>query len=142
MPRLSRLKRPSRPKALWFRMLNPAGVPAKIRSRIRPRSERQEERMEGYRRDRAAFLALHPWCQVPGCQRPSRDVHHTRGKAGALLLMQDFWRAVCRAHHNWIGDHPAEARSIGMLCQAGEWNQVPTTKRDERKNAELYAVSG
>jgi hypothetical protein len=127
--RLSRLKRP---KALWWRMAHPGGEPSKIRRRIQPRSEELELRMVIYRHERVVFLAEHPICQLAGCRRASTDLHHTRGRLGPLLLLKRFWRAVCRKHHNWIGDHPQEARAIGMLCQPGEWNTVPNTERNER----------
>lgn len=51
------------------------------------------------------------------------EVHHTRGRAGALLLDKRFWIAVSRIGHRWIHSNPAEARRRGWLCAVGEWNK-------------------
>lgn len=40
-----------------------------------------------------------------------------------------FWVGLCREHHNWIGNHPLEARELGLLCEAGKWN-LPEHVRD------------
>lgn len=55
----------------------------------------------------------------------SRDVHHSRGRAGTLLIDVRFWKAVSRRGHYWIDDHPKEARAMGLLCEPGEWNRPP-----------------
>jgi hypothetical protein len=122
--RLSTLKRP---KALWFRVKYPAGIPAKRLTPVRRRSDRMRAVMAAYRKEREIFLLEHPQCQLPGCNAKSRDVHHTRGRIGVLLMLKRFWKAVCRQHHDWIQLHPTEAREIGMLCNSGEWNCPPPT---------------
>lgn len=48
--------------------------------------------------------------------------HHTRGRRGALLLDKRFWVAVSDAGHRWIHSNPQEARSLGLLCDKGQWN--------------------
>jgi len=50
------------------------------------------------------------------------DAHHSRGRAGSLLMDKRFWIPVCRRAHAWIQDHPQEARALGLLCEPGEWN--------------------
>lgn len=57
------------------------------------------------------------------CGNPATDVHHTRGRAGRLLLDTQYWVAVCRQCHEWIGSNPNEARKAGLLCSKGEWGK-------------------
>jgi hypothetical protein len=66
----------------------------------------------------------------------SRDVHHSRGRVGTLLIDTRFWKAVSRKAHDWIGEHPEEARALGLLCQPGEWNTPP----NDAETARLRAV--
>lgn len=67
------------------------------------------------------FLIEHPICQCCD-KKPSKDIHHTRGRVGALLTDTRYFLAACRPCHSWIGEHPAEAREKGWLCQPGLWN--------------------
>lgn len=122
-----RLGRVKRPKALWWQALHPDGLPVRQPARIRPRSDRMARAMRVYCRMARGFLRQNPTCQFPGCREPSREVHHSRGRVGVLLLLVQFWRAVCSSHHRWIGEHPVEARELGLLCNVGEWNCPPTT---------------
>lgn len=60
------------------------------------------------------------------CGKESRlQVHHTRGRAGALLCDERFWVAVCHACHCWIHANPEKARARGLLCEKGLWNKPP-----------------
>ena len=69
----------------------------------------------------AWFLAAVRVCQR--CRkRKARDVHHSRGRAGTLLLDWRYFKGVCRCCHDWIGENPTEARAEGFLCAAGLWN--------------------
>jgi hypothetical protein len=99
--------------------------PTKGRRRVRPMSARRAAALLEYAKAKRQFLAANPKCQRVGCRHDSEDLHHIRGRVGALLTMQEFWKALCRRCHNWVGDHPKEARSEGLLCQPGEWNKVP-----------------
>lgn len=58
------------------------------------------------------------------------EVHHTRGRAGALLTDERFWVAVSKQGHRWIHAHPAEARRRGWLCEAGKWNTPEPVEAD------------
>lgn len=49
-------------------------------------------------------------------------IHHTRGRVGSLLCDTRHWALLCMACHNWVGDHPSEAREAGLLCAKGLWN--------------------
>jgi len=87
-------------------------------------SKRREEDNVVYRKRVRAFLRRKPVCEA--CRlRKSTDPHHTRGRAGPLLLDERFWKAVCRPCHDWIREHVVEARALGLLCDVGEWNTMP-----------------
>lgn len=142
--RIARRLKP-RPKALWTTLPSaqlrantnskpPSHSPHAPRraKRVRPVSPGRAKLLRAYRADRLTFLRAHPRCDRCGAQG-HRDVHHTRGRAGTLLLDSRHWRALCRECHDWVGENPAEARLLGLLCPAGLWNvpdpiQLPPLK--------------
>lgn len=75
---------------------------------------------------RREFLGMYPRCAVfPAL--PAKQVHHSRGRLGPLLLDQRFWIPVSMAGHNWIDSHREEARQrdwrgVKLLCARGNWN--------------------
>lgn len=130
---------PKQRKAPWFINKKPFTKPTKQR-RIKARtSERaREERL--YRKEAAVFLAALPnrWCPVVDrynvCTREKKftrqlvnQVHHTRGRIGRLLRMQEFWLGVSDVGHSLINSHPEWARKNGFLCPWGQYNTVPST---------------
>jgi len=48
------------------------------------------------------------------------DVHEllTRARGGSITD-PDNCVALCRGHHNWVHDHPADATAVGLLRKAG-----------------------
>src|SRR4051812_14775886 len=111
--RLSRIKRP---KALWWRMAHPDGLPMKPRTRIKPRSDGMAKRVREYLKMKATWIPGRA-CEYPGCDvKQATDVHHSRGKLGVLLFLTEFWRAMCRKHHDWVGANPQAARDLCLLC--------------------------
>lgn len=48
------------------------------------------------------------------CQRPSIEIHHSKGKIGSLLNDTRFWKAIARACHDWAEANPKEAKKIGL----------------------------
>lgn len=92
-------------------------------------------------RRRVYALAVTEWkalpenrfCKFPGCTCPTEDNHHICGRSGPLLMDRRWWLPVCRAHHNWIRDHPNAAKAMGLLTK-GPWNTVP---RDDTPSAAL-----
>lgn len=90
-----------------------------------------EAKMKVYRDRKPIFLAKpeNVYCPVwdaygPGIARKrTEDVHHTRGRAGELLLDERFWLAVSRMGHDWIQKNPDKARAKGWLCERGQWNK-------------------
>ncbi len=100
------------------------------RSRIKPMSKKRQRESKAYSLLRAAFLENKPKCEacfhVTGygmftakgrdmLANRSCDVHHIRGRTGGNYLNTDTWLAVCRKCHNWIHNHPQDARMIGLL---------------------------
>lgn len=88
--------------------------------RIRPVSRQREGLMRAYRAKSARWLAGKRCFQ---CFDKQISVHHTRGRVGTLLCDERFWLALCDHCHRWVHDNPEEARSVGLLCQPGEWGK-------------------
>jgi hypothetical protein len=97
---------------------------AKPRRFIRAISEGRAERLKAYAKLKREFMRANARCQRPGCQKPAKDLHHKRGRHGELLTDARHWAALCRTCHNWVGEHPKEARALGLLCDVGDWGKV------------------
>lgn len=98
--------------------------PAPRKARVKPRSKAMESRMAVYRRKAEAYKIANPVCIRAGCSRKTSDVHHSRGRAGRLLLEEQHWRPVCRSCHDWIAANPVGARADGLLCEKGKWGAI------------------
>ncbi len=87
--------------------------------RLRPRSAKTARTYVARRVLVAALMAEHPLCQVPGCHRPSTDIHEalTRARLGSILDPGNCW-AVCRPHHDEIHDEPDWAYRLGFLIHS------------------------
>lgn len=59
------------------------------------------------------FLQDHPICQVEGCEAPSTDLHHVRGRSGKQLLKVTDFMATCHPHHQEFEIKDKEAREAG-----------------------------
>lgn len=60
------------------------------------------------------------WFMLPENQKcrvyphlDATDVHHMKGR-GKFLLVKEYWLPVSREGHNWIEEHPAEAKRLGF----------------------------
>jgi hypothetical protein len=97
------------------------------RTRVRPISDRRQVALREYETIKKVWLAdpAHQACRFAGCRRKTRDVHHTRGRVGALLIDTHYWVPLCREHHDWVQAHPNKAREVGLLCPPGKWNVPP-----------------
>lgn len=103
------------------------GGPIERKTRIRPVSKKREALNRARRDFVAGFLAAHPRCQAGPLVMPvdhrhrcdlwSCDVHEvvTRARGGSILDA-DNCRAICRACHDWIHSHPADATTVGLLA--------------------------
>jgi len=64
-----------------------------------------------YMKRRALFLAEHESCV---CGAPATEVHHKRGRVGALYLDVTHWLAMCHGCHVYVTEHPREAIARGL----------------------------
>lgn len=117
---IKRRKEPRR-KAPWVTMGGRVEPEKKRAKRIRPISRKQSARLTEYSRLRVVWLFNRVRCDRcggrPGCRI---EVHHKRGRAGALLLATEHWAALCPSCHRWVHDNPADARETGWL---GPWGK-------------------
>jgi hypothetical protein len=100
--------------------------------KLRAVSRRRVKTNTAYRLKARAFLAMHPVCGVCG-ERTSAEVHHTRGRAGTLLLDERFWMPVDHECHRKIHDHMDDARravwtrpdgtTLPMIAARGDWGR-------------------
>jgi hypothetical protein len=128
--------KPKRPKAIWTQLAK-KNAPAAKRRVIRAVSVRRAEQLKEY------YRLLRQWKKGKKCAWPFLshiengvpimttcglvpiDCHHSRGRLHELLLMQEFWIPLCRAHHDMVKANPGLAISYGLLCAKGDWNKVP-----------------
>jgi hypothetical protein len=74
--------------------------------------QRAEQEKE-YLKLKKQFLKDHPVCQVKGCTKKACDVHHQKGRLGALLTNMTYFLGVCRGHHKTIEQNPRWSREQG-----------------------------
>jgi len=70
-----------------------------------------------YSKIRKAYLLSSNTCkaQLPNtCTHHSTEVHHKMGRIGDLLTNIKYWLPVCRQCHQWIEEHPIEAKELGF----------------------------
>ena len=97
-----------------------------------------------YAKDRAEYLAAHPFCQIfmarnrinerdvldlysgwdssmgyipyRGFRIPfANQIHHRNKAHGERLLDKRWWMACCREEHEWVENHKSEARRMTLL---------------------------
>jgi hypothetical protein len=73
----------------------------------------KETRDKKYQRIRKEFMKDHKKCEVPGCTKDAKDVHHKAGRTGSLLFDTSLFMAVCRGCHLWIEAHPNTSKELG-----------------------------
>jgi hypothetical protein len=88
-------------------------VPVVRKVRIRPVSQRQEEKLRVYRRKRDKFLEGKT-CEFPGCTSTEVTLHHAKGRIGSFLTDKRYFKALCWPHHQWVETHPEEAKQMGL----------------------------
>lgn len=77
-------------------------------------SKRRRPLQVAYLAKRDEFLRARPFCEI--CGGVTRDVHHKAGRLGGNLLNESTWMSVCRGCHDYIHQHPKEARAKGWLA--------------------------
>jgi hypothetical protein len=81
--------------------------------RIKNASKKRQKENRQYTPAKKKFLQQHPVCQVEGCEAPSTDLHHQKGRSGKQLLKVDDFMALCRPHHDQITEHSRQAIAAG-----------------------------
>lgn len=108
----------------------------KRKSSLRSVSKKMTKRKAEYMKVRGQYLKEHPVCQwfldyasIPQpeyrteAQRAyvamygprSTQIHHKRGRVGALLTDPTYFMAVSDAGHRYIHDHPKESYEKGWM---------------------------
>ena len=89
-----------------------------VKSIPRVSSKRRKKDQE-YLKLRERYLKENHLCtvNVKGCTNSATDVHHTYAGSNrdTYYLVQSTWIPVCRNCHNWIHEHPEEARTMKWL---------------------------
>lgn len=82
--------------------------------KIAPVSAKRAEQLKLYRVVRDEFLKGKK-CEYPGCTVDhDLDLHHGAGRVGKLLCDVRFFKALCRKHHIYVGDHPDKAIELKL----------------------------
>jgi hypothetical protein len=91
--------------------------------RIAPKSEKRIQEDERYFELAIQFKLDHPFCEVCALRglvpRPTRDIHHRRGRAGNLRLAVETWTAICRECHDHLENNKAWAKQLGLIEKWG-----------------------
>ena len=89
-------------------------------TKIAPRSPKRQKEETEYNKRAKKFKEDNPLCQIgiPGvCTHKTQDVHHEGGKENNLLLKEEWWRASCRACHEWVTVNTQAAIDMGYSRQ-------------------------
>lgn len=86
----------------------------RARAPLRRVSAKRAKENREYTKRRKEFLSRHRWCVVYPYE-PATEVHHKDGREGSLLNQEELWLAVSRRGHEFIHQHPNEARKRGWL---------------------------
>lgn len=82
------------------------------RPRIKQVSEKRKHELAVYKKLKPIYMEEHPNCVR--CGKKATDIHHGKGRAGKMLNIMYYWRAVCRPCHTWIETHPIDAIEQGL----------------------------
>lgn len=96
-------------------------TPLRRRKRIRPMSAKRQAIAAERRAFVQRVLLARPVCEWPRCLNNSHDVHERllRSRGGDILDSLGVV-ALCRTHHRYVHDNPAEATSMGFMTPSWE----------------------
>lgn len=98
---------------------------------MRPISKKRSAALKEYAKAKKEFVAKFAkpggksvicWNCIRSVPIAKITIHHTRGRIGSLLCDTRYFSLLCVSCHNWVGEHPNEAREKGLLCAKGLWN--------------------
>jgi len=82
---------------------------------MRAVSHKRAKQLRAYSSLRLAFLEANPLCASPlDCGQAATEVHHMRGRVGALLLATEHWLGLCHGCHVYATENPLAALDLGM----------------------------
>lgn len=83
---------------------------------LRRLSKKREADYRAYLKEKDEFLEQKLFCEATlHCLNPVTQVHHMKGRAGALLRDKVYWLATCTTCHAWIHDNMKEARKRKLV---------------------------
>lgn len=93
------------------------------RTRIRPVSAKRRRANAERRRVIERLVAERGGrCEWFGCPSEAHDAHELKSRArSGSITSPDNIVLICRWHHNWITEHPAEALRMGWLVSS--WDE-------------------
>jgi hypothetical protein len=78
-------------------------------------SKKRAQQNRLYMKLRREYLEAHPRCESPwDCGFRATEIHHKRGRVGALLTDVTHWIALCAPCHHYATVNPAEAIACGV----------------------------
>jgi hypothetical protein len=91
------------------------------KTKLRSVSKKMAQRKAEYMKVREQYLKAHPYCEwwlafygVLACPR-STQIHHKKGRVGALLTDPAYFMAVSNEGHRYIHDNPKESYERGWM---------------------------
>lgn len=84
----------------------------KAKKAIPKKSKKLIDAEKIYGKVRKAYLQSYPYCET-NCGMGASQIHHRKGRIGALLTDSKFFMSVCIECHKWIEEHPLEAKEKG-----------------------------
>ena len=91
-------------------------LPQKPKSRsyrIKSVSDKKLTELKEYRKKRDVFMKG-KLCEFPDCKEKATDLHHAKGRVGALLTDVRYFKALCRKCHRWAEENPDQAKALGI----------------------------
>lgn len=99
------------------------------RTPIRRVSVKRARQLAEYRKKVAAWLPLHPTCEIGPklkaagffhvrCKKVTKHPHHIKGRLGELLCDERYWLASCdgECHPKFVHDNPSTSRLLGLIA--------------------------
>lgn len=102
--------------------------------RINPRTSMRAAEEAKYRKIVKDEMQVGRFCQSLFCRRKATQVHHKCGRIGKLLLYKPQWAYLCDICHHQVHIDPEWARSVGLLCEKGRWNDQSIVPKDYYDN--------
>lgn len=103
-------------KGCWYNIQPP--------KQISPRSQKMQETVDTYTKQRLLFLIANPFCKarLQGCTGHATDVHHLFSGANRqkYFLNMRTWIPICRACHNFIHDKLSQEEAINLGLKSKE----------------------